>query len=316
MESIYLKTLIEAVKTGSLSKAAENLCVSPSAASRRIKFLEDQYGYPLLDRSGPVLKPTQAGSLVFDKAKKLLEIEQELLHGLTEMGNKPRISFCCTPAFGIAYLSSVLKEFMMHNADLNNLKFFFDMPDKVVKGLKEHLFDLAVIEHCACLDLKEVLTFPLPDDEMIFVSAPSLGIESAVADLDILVQQRLYSRNEGCCSKIFLDSNMQNVGRDSQEFKQIIIYDDLHLIIQAVLDGEGIAFISRSVVDKYLDNGSLRVHRVEGFRHNRNRTLVVPHAKQIDTNLMNFIGCIFSAFSLTLPELETTISQPPPPAIF
>lgn len=309
MESVYLKTFIEAVNTGNLSKAAENLCVSPSAASRRIKFLEEHYGYPLLDRSSPILIPTKAGRLVLEKAKKLLEIEQELLHGLTDMSNKPRIAFCCTPAFGTAYLPCVLKNFMMHNADMSDLKFFFNMPDLVVEGLKDHLFDLAVIEHCACLDLKEFLTFPLPDDEMIFVSAPSLGIESASADIDILVQQRLYSRNEGCCSRIFLDRNMLGIGRDIKEFRQTIIYDDLHLIIQAVLDGEGIAFISRSVVTNCLNDGSLRAHYVEGFRHIRNRTFVVSTSKQPDPNLMNFIGCIFSAFSLPLPTFETAISS-------
>jgi len=304
MESIYLKTLIEAVNTGSLSKAAENLCVTPSAASRRIKFLEEHYGYPLLDRTGPVLKPTQAGSLVVGKARILLEIEQELLHGLTEMDSKPRIAFCCTPAFGIAHLPYVLKDFMLNNSDMSDLKFFFKMPDLVVEGLKEHLFDLAVIEHCACLDLKEFSTFPLPDDEMIFVSAPSLGIEPAFADLDVLVQQRLYSRNEGCCSQVFLDFNMKNIGRDGREFKKVIVYDDLHLIIQAVLDGEGIAFISRSVVAKHLNEGSLRTHRVEGFRHNRNRTFVVSNTKPIDTSMTAFIKCIFSAFSLPLPRFS------------
>ena len=297
---------MEAVKTGNLSKAAKNLCITPSAASRRIKFLEDHYGYPLLERSNP-LTPTQAGSLVLQKAKILLEIEQELLLGLTEMVNRPRIAFCCTPAFGIAHLPFVLKDFMLNNAEMSDLKFFFKMPDMVVQGLKEHLFDLAVIEHCACLDLKDFSTFPLPDDEMIFVSAPSLGIESDTADLDILVQQRLYSRNEGCCSKIFLDFNMQNVGRDSREFQQFIVYDDLHLIIQAVLDGEGIAFISRSVVAKYLNDDSLRTHRVEGFRHNRNRTLAVSGTKQLDKNLLAFIGCIFSAFSLPMPTFDTVV---------
>lgn len=301
MESIYLKTLIEAVETGSLSKAAENLCVTPSAASRRIKFLEDHYGYPLLDRSSAVLKPTQAGNLVLEKAKVLLQIEQELLHGLNEMDNKPRIAFCCTPAFGIAHLPHVLKDFMLNNSDMSDLKFYFKMPDMVVEGLKQHLFDLAVIEHCACLDLKEFLTFPLPDDEMVFVTAPSLGIESDIADLDVLVQQRLYSRNEGCCSQVFLEMNMKNIGRDSREFKKVIVYDDLHLIIQAVLDGEGIAFISRSVVAKYLKQGSLRTHRVAGFRHNRNRTFVVSNTKSLDANLMDFVRCIFSTFSLPLP---------------
>lgn len=308
MESIYLKTLIEAVKTGSLSKAADNLCVTPSAASRRIKFLEEHYGYPLLDRSAPVLVPTPAGRLVVEKAKMLLEIEQELLHGLNQMDNDPRIAFCCTPAFGIAHLPSILKDYMLNNVEMNELQFFFKMPEMIVEGLKQHLYDLAVIEHCACLDLKEFSTFPLPDDQMIFVSAPALGIETETADLEVLVRQRLYSRNEGCCSRIFLDGNMKNVGRDIRDFNKIIIYDDLHLIIQAVLDGEGIAFISDSVVNKYLSSGLLRAHRVEGFRHNRNRTFVVSDTKQINANLMDFIHSIFSAFSLPLPTFERAIT--------
>lgn len=303
MESIYLKTLIEAVKTGSLSKAAENLCVTPSAASRRIKFLEEHYGYPLLDRSAPVLAPTPAGRLVVEKAEMLLEIERELMHGLNEMVNEPRIAFCCTPAFGIAHLPNILKDYMLNNAEMNDLKFLFKMPEMVVEGLKQHLYDLAVIEHCACLDLKEFATFPLPDDEMIFVSAPSLGIEAGTADLEVLVRHRLYSRNEGCCSRIFLDGNMKNVGRDIRDFNKMIIYDDLHLIIEAVLDGEGIAFISNSVVSKQLDDGLLRTHRVEGFRHNRNRTFVLSSTKRIDPNLEDFVRCIFAAFSLPAPAL-------------
>lgn len=304
MESVYLKTLIETVNSGSLSKAAENLCISPSAASRRIKFLEEQYGYELLDRSGPVLKPTQAGSLVLNKALQLLDIERELLHGLSEMDSKPRIAFCCTPAFGIAYLPGILKDFMLGNDDMSDLKFFFKMPEIVVKGMKENLYDLAVIEHCACLDLNEFMTFQLPDDEMIFVSAPSLGIENNITDIDVILPQRLYSRNEGCCSKVFLDLNMQNIGRDSREFKQMIIFDDLHLIIKAVLDGEGVAFISRSVVAHYLESGLLHAHRIKGFRHDRQRTFVLNNTIQIHNKLVNFINCIFAAFLLPPPELN------------
>ncbi len=43
MESLYLKTLVEVVRTGSLSRAAETLHVTQPAVSRRIKFMEDQY---------------------------------------------------------------------------------------------------------------------------------------------------------------------------------------------------------------------------------------------------------------------------------
>lgn len=304
MESVYLKSFIEAVNAGSFSKAAETLCVTQSAVSRRIKFLEDQYGYPLLDRSGPVLQTTAAGCLVLEKAKKLLEIEKELLCGLEEMTMKPRVSFCCTPAFGIAYLPGILKDFMLQNIDMSDLKFMFDMPDNVVKGLKDKLFDLAVIEHCSCLDLSGFNVFSLPEDEMIFVSSPLLGINSPVSAIETLLTHNLYSRKEGCCSKTFLDFNMKKLDRKTSEFSKIIVYDDLHLIIQTVIDGQGIAFISRSVAEKYLMDGQLLAHRVNGFEHNRKRTFILNDATKPDVALFKFIKCIFSSFNLTAPEFS------------
>ena len=109
MESLYLKTLVEVVRTGSLSRAAESLHVTQPAVSRRIKFMEDQYGCELLDRSGNVLRPTEAGHLVYEKAQSLLEIEADLVSGLHRLDGKVRISLSCTPSFGIAHLPAVLR---------------------------------------------------------------------------------------------------------------------------------------------------------------------------------------------------------------
>src|SRR5574340_371571 len=104
MESLYLKTLVEVVRAGSLSRAAEALHVTQPAVSRRIKVLADQYGCSLLDRSGPRLQPTAAGMLVYRKAEALLEIEGELAAGIHRLGGRTRISFGCSAAFGIVHL--------------------------------------------------------------------------------------------------------------------------------------------------------------------------------------------------------------------
>ena len=104
LESIYLKTLVEVVNTGSLSRAAEALHVTQPAVSKRIKFMEEQYGCELLDRSGQRLRPTAAGRLVYEKATTVLEIEAELVSGLHLLSGKTLIAFSCTPSFGIAHL--------------------------------------------------------------------------------------------------------------------------------------------------------------------------------------------------------------------
>lgn len=297
MESVYLKTLVEAVATGNLSKAADNLCITPSAASRRIKFLEDQYGYALLDRSSSPLVPTEAGKWVVDKAKGMLEIENELLAGLKEMAQRVGVVFCCTHAFGIAHLPKVLADFMLFNPDTSDLKFFFDQPDNIVKGLRENIFDLAVVEHCECFDFDEFTTYPLPNDEVVFISAPGLGIQPGDTTIDMLFQHTLYGRNEGCCASKFLNMNLKALGRNAAEFSNHIIVDDLHLIINAVLAGNGVAFISKGVVEKHLAAGTLVQHHIDGFIHARKRTLVTYESNNCNPSAESLTRCIRAYFA-------------------
>jgi DNA-binding transcriptional LysR family regulator len=273
MESTYLKTLIEVARTGSLTKAADTLCVTQSAVSRRIKFLEDQYGQPLLDRSGPVLTLTVAGSVVLEKAEKILEIERELLSRLQGLEKKKELTFACTPAFGIVHLPEILREFMLTRAEVGDLKFVLDMPEKIMEGLRKGMYEMAVIEHCQCYSLSDFEAVALPGDEMVFAAAPGLRIPAS-AGLDLLFQQTLFSRHEGCCSRTLLANNLRNFGREIGEFRRIVIYDDLHVIVRSLLNGDGIAFISSDIVKKYVADGRLTACRVEGFVHQRKRTFV------------------------------------------
>lgn len=308
MESIYLRTFIEVAKTGNLTRAADNLNVTPSAVSRRIKFIEEQYGYELLDRSGHVMVPTEAGALVLEKAKQLIQIEKELLSGLTNIRRSPKFSFGCTPAFGIAHLPEVLRRFMLVNADLGNLEFHFDMPDNLVTGLKEHLFDLAVIEHCECLDLSDFATSPLPDDEMVFICPPQLFPQNGAVTIDELFPHTLYSRKQGCCSRKFLDLNLQRIGRTAGEFKKIIVYDDLHIIIESVLRGQGVAYISRSLVADRIAGAALAAHHIPGFIDRKSRSFLLNEQIAHEEVAFRFASELLSYFGLSCDRITPALT--------
>lgn len=297
MESVYLKTFIESIAAGSFSKAADTLCITPSAVSRRIKFMEDQYGCQLLDRSGPSLEPTDAGRVVLEKARKFVALEEELTGDLAKLGKNEGVSFCSTPAFGISILPEILKRFMMHHPDMNDLKFIFDMPENLVKGLRENRYALGVIEHCEGFDLSDFITTPLPMDEMVFVSSPSLDLPSSTIAIDLLISKPLYSRKEGCCSRNFLEANMKNIGRDAKEFRKMIVMDDLHVIIRSVANGDGIAFLSKSLVESQLNAGVLREHKVVGFRHDKMRSLVMRQSCDDHVGARHFAESILTFFS-------------------
>ena len=303
VESLYLKTLVEVVRTGSLSRAAETLHVTQPAVSRRIKFMEDQYGCELLDRSGNLLRPTEAGRLVYDKAQSLLEIEADLVAGLHRLDGRTRIALSCTPSFGIAHLPTVLREFMLTCGDAADLKFIFNTPEDVLCGLKDGLFDIAVMEMCERLDLSSYQTFPLPGDEMVFASAPNWAISEQVPSLEALLETPLYTRREGCCSRMMLERNLSCVGHELHEFKKVIVFDDIQVIVKAVLDGGGLAFLSRDVLTEYLTSRRLIAHYVAGFTHARERALIINHTATFSGPLRLFVAALFAHFALPLPPL-------------
>ena len=300
MDFITLKTLIESVKLGSFSKAASSLCVTQSAVSRRIKLLEDHYGEQLIDRSGPTIKPTAAGKLLMEKALQVLKIEQDFIQGLHALTHKRKISFCCTVPFGTAYLPDIFTEFMSRNAESSDLNFVFEMPEIALRGLKENRFDLVLIEYCEDLNLTEYLAFPLPDDEMVFVSSPSFDIDPLV-DIEMMLSRRLYCKKDGCCARRFLEKSMQTMGREAGEFSNTVFFDDIPFIIRAVMAGEGISFISRSIVEPYLQNGTLRAHHVNDFDRARPRRLILNDRRSLDPLLLDFISGIYGRFDLSPP---------------
>jgi DNA-binding transcriptional LysR family regulator len=310
MKLAYLRTLVESIATGSFSKAAENLFITQSAVSRRIKFLEDQYGYPLVDRSGPVMIATEAGLVVIEKAEKILQTENDLLNDLRGLSLKTGITFCCTPSFGITYLPEIMKAFMLHKPDMLELKFSFEMPDKVVDGMLKGLYQVGVLEHNTDYDLAELETFELPGDEVLFVSSPQLGLTGEEVSIDDLLGFDLYTRNEGCCSSKLLDHNMKRLGRDCTNFNRIIYYDDLHLIISSVLQGYGLAFLSRSVIAKFVAEGTLRTHRATGFDHAYKRTLIVGNSSPSTQLLGNLIEEIRVLFRKTPGEIDFSCCSP------
>ncbi len=296
METRYLKTLLKVVETGSFSKAAELLHLTQSAVSQRIKFLEEYFGHQLLDRSGNELVSTEAGRLILARAEVVVAQEREMVEDLKRLGQIKRLSLCCTPTFGMAYLPVVLNDFILQNADLADLKFIFQQPHQAIKGVQENDYDLAIIEHCDNLDLSTFQTHSLPIDELVFVSAPHLGLPAGSVDLNSLLSFRLYARHDGCSSKQLLLSNLAACGKEATDFHSVFISDDLRFTLEAVLAGHGTSFVSRSLVAAQLKCGSLLAHQVPKFQHTRLRTLFYPSARRADPLLQKFITCVQAVF--------------------
>jgi len=296
METRYLQTLIKSAEVGSFSKASQELHITQSAASQRVKFLEELFGHQLLDRSGQQLKLTEAGDLVVKHARAILEAEKRLHNDIATLDGHKHVSVGSTPTFGTAYLPQALNRFILQNSDLANIKFNFGTPEQALRGLENNDFDIAVLEHCDCIDLKGKIAYRLPPDDLVFVSAPELQIPEGEIELKQLLPFRVFVRKEGCSSRQLLRGNLTEARQNLEDFAGVVTSDDLRLTIQTVLAGSGVSFMSRSLVNDYLEEGSLHAHYVAGMSHRRERTMVINVHREQDEILQQLAECILKVY--------------------
>jgi LysR family transcriptional activator of nhaA len=74
----------QVVRTGSITKACEELRLAPPTVSAQLRALEDQLGEPLLARSGRTLVPTDVGKLVFRYAEEIFSIGREMVDAVKQ----------------------------------------------------------------------------------------------------------------------------------------------------------------------------------------------------------------------------------------
>jgi LysR family transcriptional regulator, transcriptional activator of nhaA len=81
------------VRTGSVTRASEELSLSPPTVSAQLRTLEDRLGEKLLMKSGRKLIPTEVGRVVYVFADQIFDVGRELLDALDHRPSQRPLRF-------------------------------------------------------------------------------------------------------------------------------------------------------------------------------------------------------------------------------
>ncbi|MFI0715000.1 LysR family transcriptional regulator [Streptomyces inhibens] len=77
MDIKQLRAIVTVAEVGSVTRAAELLHLVQPAVTRQIRTLEQELGVPLFERTGQGMRPTEAGAVMVDRARRALnELER------------------------------------------------------------------------------------------------------------------------------------------------------------------------------------------------------------------------------------------------
>ena len=72
MDTRFLQSFVTVAEHGSLAEAARRLNLTPAAVAQRIRALEAELGTALVVRSGRMVRPTEGGIAILDRARRFL----------------------------------------------------------------------------------------------------------------------------------------------------------------------------------------------------------------------------------------------------
>lgn len=141
----HLRYLLAVAEHGNFTRASQALFVSQPTLSQQIRQLEESLGVELLDRSARTVRPTDAGVVYIEHARRVmrdLEAGKRAIHDVLDL-SRGNLRLAMTPTF-MAYLAGPLvRDFMALYPGIHLELFELSMAD-IEAGLADDSLDIAI----------------------------------------------------------------------------------------------------------------------------------------------------------------------------
>ncbi|MCJ8204719.1 transcriptional regulator GcvA [Pseudomonas sp. RGM2987] len=244
-----VRAFAAAARHQSFSRAAEDLHVSHSAVSRHIKLLEEHLGVLLFERRPRQSLLTPAGQTFYEQVSMALAQIANAATALSRSAMPRKVQINVRPSFAVRWLIPRLPNFMALHPDIQ--------PEVITSTLppdqSREAFDVVVRRGQSGWS-GNVQPHLLLEDELVLVAAPSL-LQSQPLDSpsDLADHTLLAGRTR---SSDWQDWT-RHVGIAQLRAQPTLQFDHMHLVLQAAIDGLGVALCPVSLLARDLSTGRL-----------------------------------------------------------
>jgi DNA-binding transcriptional LysR family regulator len=256
-----LQMFVSAAETGSFTRAADKLRVSPAAVSFQIKQIEDLSGFALFERIGRRVTTTDAGAALLGYARTVLQALQDADHSLQALqgviGGRVKLGAVSTAKYIVPHMLARFSEAYPKVAiDLR-----FGNRRQIATALQQGEIEVAVMgrpDEDADVAAESFAVHP-----SVLVASPTHPLAGA-ADLEVrdLAGIGLIAREEGSGTRLLMEHLCAQAGIAP---RIAMTTDSNETIKQAVMAGMGVAVLSRHTIGLELALGLLKTLPMEGF---------------------------------------------------
>ena len=247
-----LDIFLAVARQENVSKAAEELNLSQSAASAALQSLERAYSVKLFERTGNRLTLSSIGSNLRNEAEALCAHARQFEQALQQHGELGHLrvgtSFTIGNYLVARYLAAYLSDYPEANVDISNSN-----TPAIIEQVLNYEVDVGMVERE--VQHRDIELLPWREDELtVFCAADHpLAGKSSLGNRDIKnAQWILREPNSG--TRQSFDHAMAELLSDIKVYRE---FDQNEAIRSAVESGLGIGCLSKEVVKNDLRNGNL-----------------------------------------------------------
>lgn len=223
MDFRQLEYILEIAKENNITRAAKNLFISQSALNQQLLKLENELGVQLFHRSRTDWRPTEAGEIYLDGARKALLIKRDTYNQINDIAHsgKSELRLGLTPGRGIRMFTEIYADLHRQYPDLMILPIEMGVRNQM-KALSRGDIDLGFVtlresqkSNDAYLNIGyEEIVLLIPKSHPLAINAAPPGEPLAVLDLSLLSGEpftMMYrsSTNREVCDDIFRRAGFQ-----------------------------------------------------------------------------------------------------------
>ena len=182
MINLYqLQSFVTVISEGSMTAAADKLYLTQPAVSQQIRSLEESLGVELLMRGVRHIKVTSHGELLFEQAKKILLMIQQMETSVSMMNVKltGHLRVGCLNSIGLHLMTGVLGRFLKNNPEVE-MKLEYGKIDELMKLFRKNLLDVLIVPN-----LEKEFSIDVPGIEGRFIQKEDFWLVASGREQDV-----------------------------------------------------------------------------------------------------------------------------------
>ncbi len=274
-----LAMLIRVVDAGTVTRAAETLYISQPGVTHRLRRLERALGAKLVERQGRRLALTDAGRAILPLARQALQILEQIPAAISEVQGLLRgeIILGASTTIGEFLLPKRLSAFGQAHPNIT-VRLHIANTQAIVERVRDHTL------HAGFVGLRPtssgLVTIPFLADTIVLVAAASHPLAGRRVSPAELAQTRLLLREEGSATRTLA---LRALARCGVATTAAVSFGSNAAVRTALLARYGVAALSREAVVDDLEQGRLKLVRLQGWRCRRRFYIIRRRDRRLTT---------------------------------